>query len=225
MESENIPRSLLDLKFKIYTYNTRDYEPGTIIVHPDLTNLFDTQLLFDMEKVTTIEISLEDILHKGFIKIGNTDLMENMDIEYPILQNNKYPSRRIIGKHMDVGQSAIMRTIPDCKIDYELKSNLNMDYDSDSDSNIYDNIYDNTYDNKTINTYVGFEDSEDSKDSEDIKDIPYINILQKDYDNNDDKIDININIYHKTSDINSIIDDIHKENLLEDVDKILGVLD
>ena len=108
---------LLNIKFRVYTYITPDYEPGTLIVHPDLAPVFDSQLLFEMVRYTVCEMSLLDILHKGFIKIGDTDLMEKMDIEYPIIQNDTYKSNKIIGKHMYVRPAEIMAKLPDCHFD------------------------------------------------------------------------------------------------------------
>jgi len=86
-------------KFKVYSYVTPDNKPGTLIVHPDLTEPFDTQMLFEMDDVAVAELSLYDILAKGFIKIGSTDTMDEMDIQYPMIENTEYPKNRITGRH------------------------------------------------------------------------------------------------------------------------------
>lgn len=91
--------SVMNVKFKIYSYITPDHEPGALIVHPDLVHPFDTQKLFEMDEVVVKEISLFDILKKGFIKIGSTDTMDKMDIEYPLISNEIYKNNKIVGKH------------------------------------------------------------------------------------------------------------------------------
>ena len=74
---------LLDTKFKIYTYTTNDYEPGTIIAPPNLDQAFADDNLFRMNELKTRVITLRELLEKGFISIGSTDSMETVDITYP----------------------------------------------------------------------------------------------------------------------------------------------
>ena len=121
--------SILDQKLKFYTYITATHEPGTLIMHPDLSEPFDTNMLFDMDKRVVKEISIRDILEKGFIKIGDTDTMEDMDIEYPIIPNENYSQNKITGKHWDWSGSEVASAIGK----NFLVNQSNNDYDSDFD--------------------------------------------------------------------------------------------
>ena len=99
--------ALMKMKFKVYTYITPDHEPGTIIVHPDLTAPFDEQKLFEMDNLVVSELSLRDILEKGFIKLGSTDTMDKMDIEYPLIRNDTFKTNKITGRHWDYSQQEV----------------------------------------------------------------------------------------------------------------------
>lgn len=134
----------MDVKFKIYSYITPDHEPGTLIVHPDLSNPFDTQKLFEMDCLVVKEISLQDILEKGFIKIGSTDMMDDMDIEYPVIENERFKKNRIIGKHWSYTPNEVAEMIgKQFEVDNVMSANLDNSDDLvsfDSDSSDIDNI-------------------------------------------------------------------------------------
>ncbi len=91
---------LLDTEYLIYNFSTYNSEPGTIITHPDLAIIFDENKLFKMDNVNVKTIRLRDIIEKGFITIGSTDIMETLDITYPnpALNNKNKPT--IKGKYI-----------------------------------------------------------------------------------------------------------------------------
>jgi hypothetical protein len=119
-------------KFKVYTYVTPDHEPGCMIVHPDLCAPFDKQMLLEMDKLVMTELSLRDILEKGFIKLGAPDMMEDMDIEYPLIENDKYVKNRITGKHWEHSLEDIAIEIgKDFEI-VDVRASINSDSSSES---------------------------------------------------------------------------------------------
>jgi hypothetical protein len=122
--------ALLNVKFKVYTYVTPEHDPGTLIIHPNLAAPFDNQKLFEMDKLVVNEISLRDILEKGFIKFGDTDVMEDMDIHYPQIPNSTYTENRIVGKHMYVSPLAVSAMIENV----EFKVDEHIDFETDSDN-------------------------------------------------------------------------------------------
>lgn len=133
--------SIMNVKFNIYSYVTPDNKPGTLIVHPDLSKPFDEQRLFDMDEVELKEVSLLDILEKGFIKIGSTDIMEDMDIEYPLILNKTYEKNKIIGKHWSYTPTQVAQMIgKEFEIENIDSFYSDNDFDSlDSDSSDFDN--------------------------------------------------------------------------------------
>jgi hypothetical protein len=161
-DTQNIYNPLLNIKFKIYTYITLDNKPGTLIVHPDLSPAFDTQVLFQMDKLTVTEVSLRDILNKGFVKLGDTDTMDKLDIEYPLIQNQHYRENRIIGKHMDVSNHDINNMLPNIDLSFEETSDS---YSEDSDVENSDNINENKY--------VDLDNHNEENNEEDLEE-PYI---------------------------------------------------
>jgi len=75
--------SILDTEYIVYTYLTPDYKPGAVIVDPKFRPIFDEKNLFEMESLKSTTIKLRDVLKKGFISVGSTDLMESIDITHP----------------------------------------------------------------------------------------------------------------------------------------------
>ena len=123
---------IMKVKFKVYTYITPEHEPGTLIVHPDLTTPFDEKRLFEMDDLVVNEISLADILRKGFIKLGSTDIMEDMDIEYPLVPNEVYKKNRITGKHWDYTPRQVADMIG---LEFDVDDTA-INSDSDTDENL-----------------------------------------------------------------------------------------
>jgi len=112
---------ILNIDLKVYSYLTNDNEVGTIITHPKLAPVFDNNKLFVMENVETKIIKLQDILTKGFISVGSVDIMDPIDIIYPLIDNNIKPC--IKGKYM---HGSRRRLIAD-------QTEINFEYDPESD--------------------------------------------------------------------------------------------
>jgi hypothetical protein len=213
MDSANITDPL-NIKFRVYTYITPDYEPGTLIVHPDLAPVFDSQLLFEMVRYTVCNMSLLDILHKGFIKIGDTDLMEKMDIEYPIIQNDTYKSNKIVGKHMYVRPAEIMTKLPNCQFDIN-------NADDDSSHDLFASMSDSAssdvidFDAEPIDIEpVDLTDSADSADSADLDDLTDPAYAACDTYN------IDVRSYSK---IDAAFQELDETNIIKDVTALLDV--
>lgn len=134
--------SVMNIRFNIYTYKTPEGLPGTLIVHPDLVAPFDSQALFEMDNVRVTSISLYDILCKGFIKLGDTDMMDMLDIEYPLVPNATYQTKRIVGRHMEYTQSDVqdMIGVHDLLTDPATEIENAMIYDDSDDWKISDEL-------------------------------------------------------------------------------------
>lgn len=105
---ESILSDALDVEFKVYTYITADNEPGTIIVHPDLTKPFDDQILLEMDKLCESKITLRQLLQNGFTKFGDADNMDLMSITYPLDQSNPDKINKIVGRHMYINSNNLV---------------------------------------------------------------------------------------------------------------------
>lgn len=74
---------ILDTKFTIYTYTTESDEIGTIIINTKIDGVIKDNNLFEMVNPVSKTITLRELLEKGFVKLGSTDIMESLDITYP----------------------------------------------------------------------------------------------------------------------------------------------
>jgi len=86
-ENETMSKSdfdkLMNTEFKVYCYNTIDEEPGTIIINNNISNIFNKNTLFEMDKQCFRTFKLGDLLKQGMITVGSTDIMETLTIQYP----------------------------------------------------------------------------------------------------------------------------------------------
>lgn len=88
----------------MYTYITDDNDPGTIVVHSDLSAPFEQQRLMDMDRCSKSTTTIRQLL-TGFAKFGDADVMDLLNIEYPIDQSAA--TNKIIGKHMYLSSNEI----------------------------------------------------------------------------------------------------------------------
>lgn len=124
MENKSEIDKVLDINLIVYSYLTTDNEIGTIITHPDLSPIFDKNKLFTMDIVESKTFKLRDILSKGFVSIGSTDIMDPVDIIYPLIGNNKKPCIR--GKYIHGSRKLIFET-----------TNIDFTYDPESDDEVF----------------------------------------------------------------------------------------
>ena len=88
----------------MYTYITDDNDPGTIVVHSDLSAPFEQQRLMDMDRCSKSTTTIRQLL-TGFAKFGDADVMDLLNIEYPIDQSAA--TNKIIGRHMYLSSNEI----------------------------------------------------------------------------------------------------------------------
>lgn len=129
---------VLDTKLKIYSYVTDDHEPGTIITPHELEQIFDNDVLFKMYDVSHKNISLRQLLEKGFISVGSTDIMETLDIEYPLFNTTKKPT--IKGKYMHGSRKKLILE----------KTGIDFTLDPESDEEINNQDFENNPDKKGV---------------------------------------------------------------------------
>jgi hypothetical protein len=195
-----IDNPIMNTKFKVYTYITPDHEPGTMIVHPDLTTPFDEQKLFEMDSLVISELSLIDILKKGFIKLGSTDIMSDMDIEYPLIKNEQFTKNRIVGKHWDYSQKDVAIMFGK---EFEVEENQDVNSDDDSQDILSQDILSQDSDKCCIRTDpVDYIDIDNESEGEVDKEIYQLDSTLKDekMDEIMDKIDHCQNTYVKNID-------------------------
>jgi len=116
---------MLDTEYNIYNYLTLDNESGTIIIDQRLDTVFKENKLFGMVKETIKTIKLKDILEKGFISIGSTDIMDpvNISCPHPLLEGLK---PKITGRYMHGSRKELISK----------STNINFEYDFDSDTEV-----------------------------------------------------------------------------------------
>lgn len=116
---------MLDTEYNIYNYLTLDNESGTIIIDQRLDTVFKENKLFGMVKETIKTIKLKDILEKGFISIGSTDIMDpvNISCPHPLLEGLK---PKITGRYMHGSRKELISK----------PTNINFEYDFDSDTEV-----------------------------------------------------------------------------------------
>jgi hypothetical protein len=108
---------LLETEFNIYSYLTQDNKPGTIIAHIDLAPVFDKNKLFTMDDVSVKTVKLRDIIGKGFISVGSTDLMDTLDITYCAKNQNIKPL--IKGKYLHGSRKKLIAKPTQIEFEYD----------------------------------------------------------------------------------------------------------
>lgn len=106
--------NLLNTELYLYSYVTPEGIPGSIITHDKMNKLFNNNdsNVIEMDNKSITVFTLKDLLLKGFIKSGSTDLIENLDFNYPILDRNnglgiQVENPKINGKYMHGSRTRI----------------------------------------------------------------------------------------------------------------------
>jgi hypothetical protein len=143
---------ILDAEYKVYNYLTdTGNESGTIIVHPDLSIVFDENKLFSMNDVSTKIIKLRDLIENGFISVGSTDIMDNLQIQYPhpVLARSTMVKPNIKGIYMHGSRKQLIAGPTNIVFDYDPVSDG--EYDTEDNENINANEDNNiSYDSNFI---------------------------------------------------------------------------
>jgi hypothetical protein len=72
-----------EIEFILYTYLSEDNIPGTIICHPDMEEMFDSNVLVKMKIISKQKIKLNDFIENGIITNGDIGKLKNNNIIYP----------------------------------------------------------------------------------------------------------------------------------------------
>lgn len=133
---------ILQTPLVVYSYVTTDNIPGTIIINPavnsKLKNLFDDNKLFEMIDVKEKQITLKQILEKGIITVGSTDIMETINISYPDQRISNDPPT-IKGLYMHGSRKRLIAEYLNTEFMYDPASEHEYD-DFDDETNNNDSI-------------------------------------------------------------------------------------
>jgi hypothetical protein len=147
----NILDSILDTEYVVYTYLTPEYKPGAVIVDPKFRPIFDEKHLFEMESLQSTTLKLRDILVKGFISVGSTDLMDSIDITHPhkyIVEQSGAKST-IKGRYFHGSRRDLIAKPTGIDFTYDPVSDEEKSEDEEKENNINDDYHNemNTYRN------------------------------------------------------------------------------
>ncbi len=143
---------ILNAKFCVYTYTTLDNENGCVITHSDLVQLFDENVLFEMDNVKMTLFSIKDLIENGFVKAGSTDTMDTLNIKYPVLKNDDQTNGPSIkGRFFHGSRTKLIsqKLGIDFKLDPASDLESNDQSDDESDDRLEDKIHRNE-DDKSI---------------------------------------------------------------------------
>jgi hypothetical protein len=173
----NNPTISKDTKFTLYTYTTPMDKQGTIILTEYAANklekMIESNALIEMRVVDKCSFSLDELLTKGLIINGDSDLIDSLQITIP---DKSYTDEKpkIVGKYFHGSRK-------------KLFSGVDVDFMYDPSSSDDEKEVDNDKNITNAPRIVRiFDDTNDEPYDESYDNINYDNINIEEYDNTND---------------------------------------